>query len=163
MRRRSITSAYYLYVISQDIPYVDPNSYVDLGLTSGTKWATCNVGASTPEEFGINYQFPTDEEIQSVVGKNWRLPSPSEIEELCSECSCQMYILNGVNGQKLTGPNGNSIFLPANQMPEIFSGRYWSNDSNWRMRTEADYCGLSPVYTVPYTYLANHVVRPVLI
>ena len=26
--------------------------YVDLGLPSGTLWATCNVGASSPEEFG---------------------------------------------------------------------------------------------------------------
>ena len=28
------------------------HEYVDLGLPSGTLWATCNVGANTPEEFG---------------------------------------------------------------------------------------------------------------
>jgi len=28
------------------------HEYVDLGLTSGTLWATCNVGASKPEEYG---------------------------------------------------------------------------------------------------------------
>ncbi len=28
------------------------HKYVDLGLPSGTKWATCNVGASKPEEYG---------------------------------------------------------------------------------------------------------------
>ena len=28
------------------------NEYVDLGLPSGLKWATCNVGASQPEEYG---------------------------------------------------------------------------------------------------------------
>ncbi|MGN0186457.1 MAG: hypothetical protein ACI392_01755 [Paludibacteraceae bacterium] len=28
------------------------HDWVDLGLPSGTKWATCNVGASTPEEYG---------------------------------------------------------------------------------------------------------------
>lgn len=34
---------------------VDGNhEYVDLGLPSGTLWATCNVGASKPEEYG-NY------------------------------------------------------------------------------------------------------------
>ena len=27
-------------------------AYVDLGLPSGTLWATCNVGATTPEGFG---------------------------------------------------------------------------------------------------------------
>ena len=28
------------------------HEYVDLGLPSGTLWATCNVGANSPEEFG---------------------------------------------------------------------------------------------------------------
>ena len=30
----------------------DPSDYVDLGLPSGTLWATCNVGANTPEDYG---------------------------------------------------------------------------------------------------------------
>ena len=30
----------------------DTHEYVDLGLPSGTLWATCNVGASKPEEYG---------------------------------------------------------------------------------------------------------------
>ena len=36
-------------------PPVDPyngHEYVDLGLPSGLKWATCNVGATKPEEYG---------------------------------------------------------------------------------------------------------------
>ncbi|MBO7138146.1 MAG: hypothetical protein J6V92_06740 [Bacteroidaceae bacterium] len=28
------------------------HEYVDLGLPSGTLWATCNVGANSPEEYG---------------------------------------------------------------------------------------------------------------
>ena len=31
--------------------------YVDLGLPSGTMWATCNVGASKPEDSGLLFQF----------------------------------------------------------------------------------------------------------
>ncbi len=31
---------------------INGHEYVDLGLPSGTLWATCNVGASSPEEFG---------------------------------------------------------------------------------------------------------------
>ena len=30
----------------------DDHEYVDLGLPSGTLWATCNVGANAPEEYG---------------------------------------------------------------------------------------------------------------
>ena len=31
--------------------------YVDLGLPSGTMWATCNVGADKPEDEGLLFQF----------------------------------------------------------------------------------------------------------
>ena len=31
--------------------------YVDLGLPSKTMWATCNVGATRPEDFGLLFQF----------------------------------------------------------------------------------------------------------
>ena len=30
----------------------DSHEYVDLGLPSGTLWATCNIGASSPEDYG---------------------------------------------------------------------------------------------------------------
>lgn len=32
--------------------FINGHEYVDLGLPSGTLWATCNVGASSPEEYG---------------------------------------------------------------------------------------------------------------
>jgi len=46
-------------------------------------------------------------------GGGWRMPTLSEIQELCDKCSWQWTEVNGVKGQKVTGPNGNSIFLPA--------------------------------------------------
>ena len=36
---------------------IDGHEYVDLGLPSGTKWATCNVGASSPEEYGDHFAW----------------------------------------------------------------------------------------------------------
>ena len=38
--------------IVDDSVIVDVHAYVDLGLPSGTLWATCNVGATNPEDFG---------------------------------------------------------------------------------------------------------------
>ncbi len=35
----------------------DTRKYVDLGLPSGTLWATCNIGASKPEEFGLYFAW----------------------------------------------------------------------------------------------------------
>lgn len=38
-------------MMEDDVPLFEPE-YVDLGLPSGTLWATCNVGAYSPEEYG---------------------------------------------------------------------------------------------------------------
>ena len=46
-------------------------------------------------------------------GGSWRMPTLDEIKELVNKCSWKWTSLNGVNGQLVTGPNGNSIFLPA--------------------------------------------------
>ena len=39
------------------VPATDPMEYVDLGLPSGTKWASCNIGAQVPEDIGDYYQW----------------------------------------------------------------------------------------------------------
>ena len=46
--------------------------YVDLGLPSGLKWATCNVGANSPEEYGLYFAWGettgyTGEQVTSRV------------------------------------------------------------------------------------------------
>lgn len=33
------------------------HTYIDLGLPSGTKWATCNLGATSPEDYGDYYSW----------------------------------------------------------------------------------------------------------
>ena len=43
--------------------------YVDLGLPSGTKWATCNIGASSPEEYGGSYAW--GETTQKLYNNGW--------------------------------------------------------------------------------------------
>lgn len=42
--------------------------YVDLGLPSGTLWATCNVGANTPEEYGDYFAWG---ETSTKAKYNW--------------------------------------------------------------------------------------------
>ena len=50
--------------------------------------------------------------VREKWGGKWRLPSMSEFNELYSKCTWTYTSQNGVNGIKITGPNGNSIFLP---------------------------------------------------
>ena len=50
------------------------HEYVDLGLPSGTKWATCNVGAMKPEEFGDYYAWgeTTTKDYYGINNYKWR-------------------------------------------------------------------------------------------
>ncbi len=155
----------------------DTHEYVDLGLPSGTLWATCNVGATNPEDYGdyfawgettpkTNYswqnykycngsaqsltKYCTDSSYGTIDkkttldaeddaatvnwGGNWRMPTKTEQEELCTECTWTWTTLNNVKGYRVTGKNGNSIFLPAAGQCEdtSFSGKgeaglYWSS------------------------------------
>lgn len=46
-------------------------------------------------------------------GGTWRMPTKAECQELINRCTWTWTTYNGVKGYKVTGPNGNSIFLPA--------------------------------------------------
>ncbi len=86
--------------------HIEDSRVVDLGLS--VFWADRNVGADAPEGFGDYLPFGT------VVpwGGTWRTPSRQELEELLNKCSWEYTTSGGVAGYKVTGPNGNSIFLP---------------------------------------------------
>ena len=113
----------------------DNEDYVDLGLS--VPWATCNVGASVPEELGTLCNIDLKAIIYSknpelsnkdatlmdirqteydyayqALGGNWRMPSINELMELKEKCSWKPVVINDVAGAQVTGPNGNSIFLP---------------------------------------------------
>ena len=146
-------------------PEEDLHEYVDLGLPSGTLWATCNVGASAPEEYGDyfawgetepkekytweTYQWcngsdttltkyctdsdwgyidftdgkieldPEDDAAYVNWGSSWRIPTKEQLQELDDYCSSVWTTMNSVKGRLFTGPNGNTLFLPA-------AGRRWN-------------------------------------
>lgn len=109
-----------------------PYKAVNLGLS--VKWASFNIGATTPSELGglylwgdasdtgavPIYEAPDTDKIygtrydiaRAMWGGTWRLPSKVEQEELINKCSWERAVVNGVQGMKVTGVNGNSIFLP---------------------------------------------------
>ena len=154
-----------------DDPETPKYEWVDLGLS--VKWATCNVGASSPEEYGDYFAWGETEpkdyfsdtamihklsvsELKSRGyidsennlissydaatanwGKEWRMPTEEEIDELVEKGIWTWQYLNGVKGYKVTGPSGNSIFLPpAGEMhwgnKEDFGkyGCYWGSTAS---------------------------------
>ena len=67
-------------------------------------------------------------------GGNWCMPTWDDIQELLDYCNHVWTTLNGVNGYKFTGSNGNSIFLPAAGLRWDYGlddagsyGDYWSS------------------------------------
>lgn len=56
---------------------------------------------------------PADDAATINWGKIWRTPTKAELSELKSICTWSQTKSNGINGYKVTGPNGRSIFLPA--------------------------------------------------
>ena len=68
------------------------------------------------------------------MGPEWRMPTADEQSELRNECTWIRTTQNGTNGWKVTGPKGNSIFLPASgnrvgsDLYDVGSGSsYWSS------------------------------------
>lgn len=90
------------------------NIAVDLGLPSGTKWASHNVGATYPYEEGGFYEENSSalSAIDSIYGKGWKLPSDIEIDELIGYCKWKWCSFKEKPGYLVTGPNKNYIFLP---------------------------------------------------
>ena len=135
-------------------PY-DPfngHEYVDLGLPSGTLWATMNVGASSETDYktydstDIPYagtEDPLTTSIDTAVqewGGNWHMPTQTQIQELTANTTYQWvtnYQDSGINGGLFTSQNGNNVFFPAcgywsngNESNVGNSGRYWSSSPN---------------------------------
>ena len=104
--------------------------YVDLGLS--VKWATCNLGASRPEEYGNYYTLG---ETIPIPKSGRRLPTADEFDELINNCDYEWTTQNGVAGMRfISKKNGNSVFFPAagkwfGGMPDSVGeyGHYWSS------------------------------------
>ena len=135
------------------------NTWVDLGLPSGTLWASCNIGAKEVEESGGNY-FAWGETVSKKsyrpdnysyhdcsdgfvpikYGKDWQMPSSSQFAELFdAKYTLALWTMrNGVPGRLVVSRKyGNSIFLPAaGYYDETFireagyCGYYWTCSSD---------------------------------
>ena len=68
-----------------------PASAIDLGLPSGTKWASCNVGATKPEEYGGYYSWGETEEKEVYDESTYKYYQNGEYVNLGSDISGTKY------------------------------------------------------------------------
>ena len=135
------------------------NGLVDLGLS--VKWATCNLGASSPTDRGLYYfwgdtvgiDINNMEEYSSeycnykdnlVSGisrtkydaayhhdSSLRLPTAEDVKELLDNCDMFQTSINGTVGWIVTGPNGNTLFLPGcGFIRDVLSGKLFHDGAN---------------------------------
>ena len=62
----------------------DNHEYVDLGLPSGTLWATCNVGASKPEEYGDYFAWGETKTKETYQGENYKWVNGDLFTKYCT-------------------------------------------------------------------------------
>ena len=121
-----------LGTIIQDEKDINGYQWVDLGLPSGLKWATKNIGAQTNGDLGFFY---SQKEAATIsVGTTWRIPNDKDWEELKMFCDWRWMIMYGHPGYLVVSiKNRNSIFLPASgyfgtkgNRDALQQGYYWS-------------------------------------
>ncbi|MBE6298290.1 MAG: serine/threonine protein kinase [Bacteroidales bacterium] len=71
-------------------------------------------------------------------GGSWRLPTKTECQELIDRCTWTWTNYKGINGYKVTGPNGKSIFLPAAGWFD-FSPNYHGTLGEYSSATSSEY------------------------
>ena len=152
----------YVTVIQETAGELNGHEWVDLGLS--VRWATCNVGASAPSEYGDYYAWgeiktkteyteensvtygvwmddisgnPQYDAATANWGEGWRMPTEQEFEELLEECVWEWTSLDGTFGYKVSRSFSLFIFLPAAGGYNFF--RTWENGFYWSsMPSESD-------------------------
>jgi hypothetical protein len=143
----------------QKVEFVVPDEKMGVDMGLSVKWAPFNVGASKPTEYGNYYAwgeiepkklytvdnytvydysneldiYGTNHDVAHVKwGSKWRMPTIEETLELAQKCTWEEVEIDGVKGMRVTGPSGNSIFLPAggrrvdDRIEDLGSyGHYW--------------------------------------
>lgn len=111
------------------IDVIDGHKYIDLGLS--VNWAECNLGALTPDQIGIRDEWAVNlvdtatidnsvisirdtkyDFVSQLWGCNWRIPTKSELSEMLDLCIMYDDVEKGIEGKRVIGLTGNSIFFP---------------------------------------------------
>ena len=157
------------------------HEWIDLGLPSGTLWATCNLGAENPHDVGFYYAWgeispkeryeenncktlnryfdnkilaPKDDVAHTCWGEVWSAPSYDEFQELRTHCAWEAIVENNVFGYKVTGPNGMSIFLPGAGCRYSIANLNAHEAMYWTSTSESnDACNAYCLHATPYEHL----------
>ncbi len=100
--------------------------YVDLGLPSGTLWATCNIGADNPWDFGEYFAWGETAPKTRYSWNNYKYAANGDDHKLIKYCTLSEY-----------GYNGMADSITVLQPSDDAATANWG--SEWRMPTEEEW------------------------
>lgn len=118
-----------------DAGRVDTHEYVDLGLASGTLWATCNIGANSPEAQGYKFAWGEIAQKESYSLDNYKYGVETDDWKMTKYCTLSEYGYGGGYVDNITELQPEDDAATANwgskwqtpslaQLQELFSGYY---------------------------------------
>ena len=115
----------------------DDHAYIDLGLPSGTLWATCNVGANAPEVYGDYFAWgeTAPKDVYDWSTYQYCMGSSNTLTKYCNESNY--------------GYNGFTDNLTTLEPSDDVATTNWGSD--WRMPTQAEFQELLDNTTVTWT------------
>ncbi|MBP3228781.1 MAG: hypothetical protein J6M53_08400 [Bacteroidaceae bacterium] len=119
-------------------PVEDVHQYVDLGLPSGLKWATCNVGADKPEAYGSYFAWG---ETQAKNDYTWATYKWGTEDELTKYCGDSNY-----------GKDGFTDALTELELSDDAARANWGGQ--WRTPTKEDFAEL--IANTDNTWVADY-------
>ena len=114
------------------------HDYVDLGLPSGTLWATCNIGADSPEDYGDYFAWGETEpkEVYSWTNYKWCNGTYNTLTKYCHNSG---YGANGfVDNKKELDPEDDAAYVnwgPSWRMPTVAQLQELLENCTWRWTT----------------------------
>ena len=120
-----------VYDKTTDLVWIDTPQplcgFVDLGLPSGLKWASCNIGASKPEDFGLYFAWGETEGYEGITDEK--------------QFSWSDYKLCGGSNSTLTKYNNNSSYGTVDTLTtlEQVDDAAYQSDNTCRMPTKSDF------------------------
>ena len=106
-------------------PWLGPGAKIDSQHYKYDAWQKYCTRSNMGVVDGKTVVEPQDDAAYVNMGTTWRTPSVEEAQELLDNCTWEKTTLNEVNGLLVTGPNGNSIFLPTGGCFLSFNNGTW--------------------------------------
>ncbi len=121
----------------------DTKQYVDLGLPSGTLWATCNVGAISPEEAGSHFAWGETASKSNYAWSTYTYGTENALTKYCSDSNYgttdTKVVLDSIDDAAAVNWQGKWRMPTIEEWQELKDSCTWNWQSNYNETEKAGY------------------------